>query len=717
MKFFRYGLGSLAGLAVLAALFFPQFTQWSRPYFYHALLTLSGNAPKSLNGPVAIVVVENQSLQEVMKAVAKIQPGVVALDPSLWANNPEALTPNTLALLGKIPVVLGWKTEPVPGQKSTPLPAPLARFPILDGMIDAKSFPKYNFGAGPTISNWPANVSVGFVSPVNSPVFEIQVLARGSMGLIPSLSFEALRRSQRITQERLAYVESIGLLLGPKITVPITREGLVPLRFGKTPVFSVANLLEFAANLTGRIVLVTSSQNKISMVNGTYLEAETWAIFLEDAVSQTIPRIPASANWLSLIVGLLGIAALILVMSVGMNDVGIIGLCLGLALIYPLASLGFFLGANWWLPPENPFFAILWAGFGALCWKDRLPPLPVKMVKASAPSLSSTISTIPSTRKSQAITTPLALLGHPTPIPNDPPKPSKPVVQDPNMERDAQGGLLRIGKYRIIRKMGSGAAGDVFEGIDTQMSRRVAIKAMTRGAQLHFDHAHERFVIEAKAAGSLNHPNINTIYDFGTISNVSFMVLEYLDGLTLSQWMRTHTPPLPFEIGEWIRQICSALDYAHEHRVIHRDLKPSNLMVVDQDQTIKLLDFGVAKLEDVMLTQAGMTVGTPSYMSPEQLQGEKVSASSDQYALAVVIYQLLSYRLPYVGTRIPEICNRILKHELVPLTEANAALPGAYWKVLEVALSKAPEERYPNCTALFESLESVWRSHQSSTLN
>jgi serine/threonine-protein kinase len=276
---------------------------------------------------------------------------------------------------------------------------------------------------------------------------------------------------------------------------------------------------------------------------------------------------------------------------------------------------------------------------------------------------------------------------------------------DPGIERDAQGGLVRVGKYRIVRKMGSGSAGEVFEGIDTQMSRRVAIKAMTRSAQLHFDHALERFVVEAKAAGSLNHPNINTIYDFGTLGNVSFMVLEYLDGVTLSQWMRAHSPPLPEAVSEWIRQISSALDYAHEHRVIHRDLKPSNLMVVDEGHTIKLLDFGVAKLEDVMLTQTGMTVGTPSYMSPEQLQGEKVTAASDQYSLAVVLYQLLTHKLPYAGTRIPEICNRILKHEIIPLLEANPALPEAYGLALERAMRKDPAERYPNCLALAEAFD------------
>jgi len=253
--------------------------------------------------------------------------------------------------------------------------------------------------------------------------------------------------------------------------------------------------------------------------------------------------------------------------------------------------------------------------------------------------------------------------------------------------------------------MGFGSAGDVFEGFDTQMGRKVAIKTITRFATSRFDRADERFVLEARAAGSLNHPCINTIYDFGSIRDVSYMVLEFLDGITLSQWMRTHPqPPHPRAAAAWIRQIASALDYAHGHKIIHRDLKPANLMVVDNGATLKLLDFGIAKMEDMGLTATGMTVGTPSYMSPEQLAGAKVGPASDQYGFAVVIYQLLTYRLPYIGTKIPELCNRILKNEIVPIGEVNPALDGAFWHALRKAMAKTPEERYPDCTALFSAL-------------
>ena len=296
---------------------------------------------------------------------------------------------------------------------------------------------------------------------------------------------------------------------------------------------------------------------------------------------------------------------------------------------------------------------------------------------------------------------------HPQPAPQ-PQAPHAKAAGD-DIERDAKGGLVRVGKYRIVRKMGFGSAGDVFEGFDTHMGRKVAIKTITKNAAAHFDRASERFVLEAKAAGSLNHPCINTIYDFGTIRDVSYMVLEFLDGITLSQWMRGNpTPPRPAAVNHWLQQICSALDYAHGAKIIHRDLKPSNLMVVNNGATIKLLDFGIAKMEDVGLTQTGMTVGTPSYMSPEQLSGIRVGPGSDQYGLAVVIYQLFTYKLPYIGTKIPELCNRILKNDLIPITDANPSLGAPFWEALKKAMAKNPEERYPNCLALYAALEAAF---------
>ncbi|MDQ3000401.1 MAG: protein kinase, partial [Fibrobacterota bacterium] len=346
-------------------------------------------------------------------------------------------------------------------------------------------------------------------------------------------------------------------------------------------------------------------------------------------------------------------------------------------------------------------------GAGALSGQDIMPALEPRFTDPRDPPILS---------GDQNAAPDLKVAGQTIPRPIHPPASAPPAAAPvhngqvgDDIERDAKGGLVRVGKYRIVRKMGFGSAGDVFEGFDTHMGRKVAIKTMTKNVAAHFDRASERFVLEAKAAGSLNHPCINTIYDFGTIRDVSYMVLEYLDGITLSQWMRGNpTPPRPKAISHWLQQISSALDYAHGNKIIHRDLKPSNLMVVNNGATIKLLDFGIAKMEDVGLTQTGMTVGTPSYMSPEQLSGIKVGPGSDQYGLAVVIYQLFTYKLPYIGTKIPELCNRILKNELIPITDLNPSLGAPFWEALRKAMAKTPEERYPSCLALYEALEAAF---------
>jgi eukaryotic-like serine/threonine-protein kinase len=314
-----------------------------------------------------------------------------------------------------------------------------------------------------------------------------------------------------------------------------------------------------------------------------------------------------------------------------------------------------------------------------------------------------------------------------SPNPNPNPNPNLSVapiqsIQPPessdnkDVEYDAHRQLIRLGRYKIIRKMGQGSAGEVYEAVDLQMGRRVAVKTMIQTAQLHFDRAFERFLVEARAAGSLNHPNINTIHDFGSAGHVSYMVLEYLDGMTLSQWMKSHATPSFAVVSPWIEQIASALDYAHAHKVIHRDLKPSNLMVVNENQQIKLLDFGVAKFGDVMLTRTGMTVGTPTYMSPEQLQGLKVGPGSDQYTLAVLVYQLLTYKLPYAGQKIPEICNRILKGEFIPIRDAKPELPNGLWLAMQRAFARNPEDRFPSCSSFHLSLQSAMKTSDLETV-
>lgn len=499
-------------------------------------------------------------------------------------------------------------------------------------------------------------------------------------------------------------------------------------------------------------------------LTSTAIVAEAAANFVDNLTITS----PNWGGILAITLGLLLAILVMALMVLDLGNFITLPLSILLAALYPVISFIIFLKSSWWLSPELPIFMVLavFIPFALTTLTKLFLPTSVKKSTSNSDIISNQSSnpqansSIASLEKSVHVNTnlssqPFALAGgsvntnesrspsvapalSPSQAqqfidPRDPPiisgseandsKDSLPrhahattqatpviTVTHPgtlteDIERDAKGMLLRLGKYQIVRKMGFGSAGDVFEGVDSKMGRRVAIKTITKNGPAHFDKAAERFVIEAKAAGSLNHPCINTVYDFGTIGDVSYMVLEHLDGITLSQWMRNQpTPPTPASVIPWLQQISSALDYAHSHKVIHRDLKPSNLMVVNGGSTIKLLDFGIAKLEDVGLTQTGMTVGTPSYMSPEQLSGFKVQATSDQYGLAVVIYQLLTYKLPYIGTKIPELCNRILKNDLVPIMEVNPNISPVFWEALKKGLAKSPEARYGSCTELVQAL-------------
>ncbi len=693
------GLGIIAVLS-LVVLCIPGSTRFARPFFYRLFLAL----PARHSDPVTRVVTTTpENLPAVLQELTTAQPKLIALDPALWQGRGDEVQ-NLLALLRGIPVVLGWAADSAgPGIAVSEPAAPMPRLSTLEGAL-AMSLPVIHLRAGEAPPARFGNVSAGWEVEPKGPINSLQALARQGDAIVPSAGLETLRRSAEVFPDRIAYVDGIGLFIGKDLTLPLTARGKVLLRLRSAAPIPAGVLPQNLEAMAGKIILVGSPQHVVATAAGPRLAVETWASLVDDALAHETLALPAGAPWVAAGVGAAGILAVELAFFFGMEAGGLAALAGGLSLLYPLLSLGFFLGANWWLPPDKPFFTLLAAGAAAALFavgRGRadapVRPEPPRPIRTPLPK------------------TPLAAssAGSPSrPHVHAPRLGEKPPSAESGLERDAQGQLTRLGRYRIVRKMSSGSSGDVFEGLDTHMARRVAVKTMARGASLHFDHALERFQVEAKAAGSLNHPNINTVHDFGTLGDVSYMVLEYLDGVTLSQWMRSHPIPPPPAVQEWVRQIAAALDYAHAHHVIHRDLKPSNLMVVDEGKTVKLLDFGVAKVEDVMLTQTGMTVGTPSYMSPEQLQGEKVTAASDQYSLAVVLYQLYSHRLPYGGSRIPEICGHILKGEFIPLHEANPVLDPAYWEVFLRALRRDPAERFPDCRALGDELEGV-RAHSA----
>jgi CHASE2 domain-containing sensor protein/tRNA A-37 threonylcarbamoyl transferase component Bud32 len=267
-------------------------------------------------------------------------------------------------------------------------------------------------------------------------------------------------------------------------------------------------------------------------------------------------------------------------------------------------------------------------------------------------------------------------------------------VTESQMQRGPDGELTRLGRYVDLSPIGSGGMCKVYAAHDPVMDRKVAIKILrTDKAKGHT--TEQRFLREARIAGSLQHPHINTVYDFGQADDLLYLVLEFVEGETLGQWIKEHNGVRPKAIVPWIHQIGDALDAAHAANIVHRDVKPSNLMIVRSNGGIKLMDFGVARTPDVTLTQAGTTVGTPNYMSPEQLQGSKVGPSSDLYAFGVVVYQLLSQRLPFHGEGLTALCNAILKGQGQKLSTHRPDLAGPVEQAVHRAFSVKSEDRFP----------------------
>lgn len=253
-----------------------------------------------------------------------------------------------------------------------------------------------------------------------------------------------------------------------------------------------------------------------------------------------------------------------------------------------------------------------------------------------------------------------------------------------------------IGPYEIVREIGAGAMGKIYEGRDPKINRRVAIKTIRPLDGLSAssnERMRQRFLHEAQAAGALNHPNIVTIYQTGEDGPYSYIAMEYLEGKTFEEVIEREAP-LPVEkMVKLLAPICEALTYAHEHGVVHRDLKPANLMLT-REGAVKLMDFGVAHIFSSSLTQEGALLGTPNYMSPEQIRGEKVDGRSDIFALGVVAYEMATRQRPFVGENMAAISHRIVAGKLIPPSELNTRLPEKFDEVIGRALQKDRAGRY-----------------------
>ncbi|PYQ43345.1 MAG: hypothetical protein DMF77_10125 [Acidobacteria bacterium] len=249
-----------------------------------------------------------------------------------------------------------------------------------------------------------------------------------------------------------------------------------------------------------------------------------------------------------------------------------------------------------------------------------------------------------------------------------------------------------FGRYQVLEELGSGAMGVVYLCVDPRLARPVAVKVIRESEHMTPAEKEQflaRFRNEAEAAGRLNHPGIVQIYDIGP----SYLVMEYLDGKALSAVMKAGQVYTVQEICSIILQVSDAIDYAHKHGIVHRDIKPANIMMMD-DGGVKVMDFGVARLESSTLTVAGTVVGSVRYMAPEQMMGERVDARADVFSLGAVAYEMLTGRAPFPGKTITEVVGQVVHGAYVPPRQVDERLPEELNDVFGGAFAVSPDDRY-----------------------
>ncbi len=253
----------------------------------------------------------------------------------------------------------------------------------------------------------------------------------------------------------------------------------------------------------------------------------------------------------------------------------------------------------------------------------------------------------------------------------------------------------RFGRYEVEQHLGRGGMGDVYLVRDTVINRKAALKTIRTDTGLDARQVIEmrqRFYREAQTAGKLTHPNIVTVYDVGEDLGMSYIVMEFVEGNTLTQLMKKQRLSLP-QIKHVLFNAAIGLDYAHQNGIFHRDVKPDNIMV-SKTGVVKVMDFGIARVLESSLTKTGSVMGTPSYMSPEQVKGQKVDARSDVFALGVILYELLTGKKPFAGETMSALMFAIMKDDPAQPSALDAKLHTGWDEVLRKALAKEPENRF-----------------------
>lgn len=262
-----------------------------------------------------------------------------------------------------------------------------------------------------------------------------------------------------------------------------------------------------------------------------------------------------------------------------------------------------------------------------------------------------------------------------------------------------------VGRYEIIEELGRGAMGVVYKAKDPTIGRTVALKTLRLDVHgLETAEMVRRFQNEARAAGVLSHPNIVTIYDAGEQDGIFYIAMEFMQGTTLHELLAEHHILPTEDVIQYSRQICKGLDYAHSHGIVHRDVKPANIMITAHG-TVKIMDFGIAKAGGSM-TSTGQVLGTPNYMSPEQVKGRPLDGRSDLFSFAVILYEMLTGEKPFVGQNVTTIIYKIVNENPIAPRDLDVTVHPGLSAIVTRALAKSPDERYQTGADLVRDLES-----------
>jgi serine/threonine protein kinase len=272
-----------------------------------------------------------------------------------------------------------------------------------------------------------------------------------------------------------------------------------------------------------------------------------------------------------------------------------------------------------------------------------------------------------------------------------------------------------IGRYSVIRELGRGAMGVVYEAGDPNLGRTVALKTVHANAiGTDAEQAGQRFKNEARAVGRLSHPNIVTVFDAGEQDGLLYIAMELLDGETLDAHLAKHRTVALDRAIDITRQICAALDYANAKGVVHRDIKPANIILLPNGN-VKITDFGLARTAEA-ITMTGQVMGTPHYMSPEQVRGRPVDGRSDLFSVGVMLYEMVTGERPFEGQSITTIMYKIVHENPTPPRALDSTIPAGLSAVIERSMAKSPEERFQTGAALVEALDNYNKFQSSASV-